>query len=331
MAEPRAIRTRPNPACYICGTPGQLLYGNLKDRLFSAPGLWNLKQCPAPDCGLVWPDPTPLEEDLGLAYQTYYTHAEPASRGGGLLYAICSKAYWTGIAIPATLTGLSRERQQFVRMFLGNLPPGRLLDVGCGDGQFLHLMAGLGWKGSGLDFDAAAIEAGKRKYGLDLKVGDFQSADLKDGNFDAITMSHVIEHVPEPIASLKKCRDLLRPGGRLVVSTPNIRSLGRQKFKQDWRGLEPPRHLHIFAPNLLAECARRAGLKVIRAGSTAVNADYAVNASMALQNAPEGGSGIGGGWNIRYAPAAVAFQYWEHFALKNNPDAGEEAYLIAER
>jgi hypothetical protein len=155
------IRTRPKPACAICGSEGQVLYSGLKDRLFSAPGTWQLKQCPKPGCGLVWPDPVPLEEDLGLAYQTYYTHEEPTGAVGRLKRAILAKGYRFVIGIPAVLTGLYFERQRFRRMLLDDLPPGRLLDVGCGDGQFLSLMKARGWEGAGVDFDAAAIESGR--------------------------------------------------------------------------------------------------------------------------------------------------------------------------
>jgi len=325
------IRTYSNPKCLICGTPGQVLHTGLKDRLFGAPGTWELKQCPKPDCGLVWPDPSPLTADLGLAYQTYYTHVEPATGSAGIAFKLAKWAYWTGIRIPALLTGIYQERREFVQMFLRDLKPGLLFDAGCGDGAFLHLMKEHGWQGKGVDFDAAAIETGKKKYGVDLEVGDFQTVPIEESGFDAVTMSHVIEHVPDPIACLDKCRRLLKPGGRLVVSTPNVRGLGHQTFKAAWRGLEPPRHLHIFPHHLLGECAKRAGLKVVRTGSTAVNADYIISATMAIANAPAGTSQIGGGWDARYALKAIAFQYKEHFALKRNPDLGEEAFLIAER
>ncbi len=326
-----AIRTYSNPNCLLCGTSGQILHTGLKDRLFGAPGSWDLKQCPRPECGLVWPDPCPITEDLGLAYQTYYTHVDPATGSPGLAFRLAKWAYWTGIRVPAYLTGIYQERQDFVHMFLRDRPPGRLFDAGCGDGQFLHLMKQRGWQGKGVDFDAAAIETGKKKYGVDLEVGDFQTVPIEESSFDAVTMSHVIEHVPDPIACLDKCRRLLKPGGRLVVTTPNIRSLGHQTFKGAWRGLEPPRHLHIFPHHMLGECARRAGLKVVRTGSTAVNADYIISATMAIEHAPPGTSQIGGGWDARYALKAIAFQYKEHFALRHNPDLGEEAYLIAER
>src|SRR4029453_4179159 len=61
------IRTRSKPLCILCGSPGTVLYQELRDRLYSAPGLWRLKQCSRPECGLVWSDPAPLEEDLDLA------------------------------------------------------------------------------------------------------------------------------------------------------------------------------------------------------------------------------------------------------------------------
>jgi SAM-dependent methyltransferase len=325
------IRTYSNPDCLICGTTGKPLHTGLQDRLFGAPGKWDLKQCPRLECGLVWPDPSPLTEDLGLAYQTYYTHVEPATGSAGLAFRLARWAYWTGIRVPAYLTGIYQQRREFVQMFLGDLQPGRLFDAGCGDGQFLDLMQKKGWRGKGVDFDAAAIETGKKKYGVDIDVGDFQTAPIEESAYDAVTMSHVIEHVPDPIACLDKCRRLLKPGGRLVVSTPNVRSMGHETFKAAWRGLEPPRHLHIFPHHLLGECARRAGLKLIRTGSTAVNADYIISATMAIANAQPGTSQIGGGWDARYALKAIAFQYREHFALRRNPDLGEEGYLIAER
>jgi 2-polyprenyl-3-methyl-5-hydroxy-6-metoxy-1,4-benzoquinol methylase len=331
-SEKKNIRTRPNPTCLLCGSPGRLLYSGLKDRLFSAPGEWQLKQCTRAECGLIWPDPVAIPEDLHLAYQKYYTHTEPTGAVARLKQQVLSRGYRFAIGIPAVLTGLMRQRRDFMHMYLDELKPGKLFDAGCGDGQFLHLMSQFGWQGTGIDFDEAAIETGRQKYGLTLAVGDFQTATIEENAFDAVTMSHVIEHVPDPIGCLAKCRRMLKPGGRLVVTTPNTRSLGHQEFKESWRGLEPPRHLHIFHPALLGECAQRAGLHVVRTGSTAVNADYIINASLAIRNAPpEATTGVGGGWDVRQAPKAIPFQYREHFALRRNPDLGEEAYVVAER
>lgn len=279
----------------------------------------------------MWPDPAPLAEDLGLAYRNYYTHPEATRNSAKFKHSVLANGYRLGMIVPAILAGLHRERRDFARMFLGQLQPGRLYDVGCGDGQFLARMSRFGWRCSGIDFDEAAVEKGRREFGLHLQAADFLAAQLNEGDFDAVTMSHVIEHVLDPIACLKKCRDVLKLGGKLVVTTPNIRSLGHATFKENWRGLEVPRHLHIFAPDLLAECARRAGLTVLRTGSTAVGADYIANASIAIQKAPRDANRIGGGWNVRYALMSIWFQYREHFALRRDPNVGEEAFLIAER
>jgi len=332
MSQPDVItRTRPNPDCRFCGSTGQILYTGLKDKLLSTPGNWQLKQCTRPDCGLVWPDPVILDEDLGLAYQNYYLPAKPAGGLGGITRLVFSAGYRLVVGIPALLTGLHPERRRFLRMFLDDLPPGRVFDVGCGDGRFLHLMSKLGWQGSGVDFDTAAIEAGRQKYGSDLKLGDFQTCEVEEAAFDAVTLSHVIEQMPDPLACLEKCLKMLKPGGRLVVTTPNVRSLGHQRFKQAWRGLEPPRNLQIFSPGLLGKCARRAGLQVVRTGSTASNADFFANASLAIDNASPEAVGIGRGWKLRYAVSALVFQYREHFAMQRNPDAGEDAFLITRR
>lgn len=325
------IRTRPKPTCLLCGSTGDILYRDLTDRLFAAPGVWQLKQCSQPDCGLAWLDPAPVEEDLGLAYQSYYTHPEPTGMVAKLKYLLMSRGYRMAIAVPAILMGAYKERNLFMRMFLDELPPGRVLDVGCGDGRFLAEMVRRGWQGTGIDFDPAAVEAGRKKYNLNLRAGDIQSAQFEESNFDAITMSHLIEHLPDPVACLARCRELLRPGGRLVVTTPNFRSLGRRHFQHNWRCVEPPRHLQLFAPHLLAECAKRAGFVGVRVGSTAVNADYLANASFALLHAPAEANHIGGAWVVKYALPGILFQLREYLARRRDSDAGDEAFLICER
>jgi hypothetical protein len=65
------IRSRPFPECSLCGTRGEPLYAGLTDRLFGAPGEWNLKCCSNSGCGLIWLDPMPLEDDIGKAYENY--------------------------------------------------------------------------------------------------------------------------------------------------------------------------------------------------------------------------------------------------------------------
>jgi 2-polyprenyl-3-methyl-5-hydroxy-6-metoxy-1,4-benzoquinol methylase len=272
-------------------------------------------------------EPTPFYPGFSLEYTgPSYQHREFLGR-----LLMTDRAYSMVITIPAFFTGLYQEQRTFQHMLISALPAGRLPDVGCGDGQFVHLVAQQGWQGTGIDSDSTAVESGRKKHGLNLIAGDFQTANFASGDFDVVTMCHVIEHLPDPVACLDKCRRLLKVGGRLVVTTPNLRSLGHQRFGRNWRGLEPPRHLHIFAPNTLAECARRAELTVVRTGSTAVNADYLAKASLAIEKAAAPASGAITRTRFRDMLGAAAFQYREHFALRRDPDLGEEAFLVAER
>ena len=111
----------------------------------------------------------------------------------------------------------------------------------------------------GVDFDARAIHRAKAKFGLELHVGDLKSAGFQGAYFDAITLSHVLEHVPDPIALLVEVRRLLRPGGRMIVTTPNPASLGHQLYRSHWFGLDAPRHLWLFTLSALQRLGTQAG------------------------------------------------------------------------
>lgn len=139
---------------------------------------------------------------------------------------------------------------------------GRLLDVGCGDGAFVSYMTHLGWEAEGVDPDAAAIESG-RAAGLNVTQGTLAAIDDAEhiGVYDAITMSHVIEHVHHPVEELERVHRLLRPGGLLWVATPNLEALGHRRFGRDWLGLDPPRHLVLFTQASLDRLIRQAGLE----------------------------------------------------------------------
>jgi 2-polyprenyl-3-methyl-5-hydroxy-6-metoxy-1,4-benzoquinol methylase len=312
---------------------GERLHTDLRDFLFDAPGTWTMKKCPSAACGLAWLDPFPLSEDIGLAYQTYYTHAEsPSSTAkSGILRKMLCAVYRFASSLPAAITGLRKEAARMSAMFLSDLPPGRLLDVGCGDGGFLNLMRQQGWIVEGMDFDLQAIAAAKEKYGVVLQHGDLASVHFQEASFDAITLNHVIEHVPDPLDTFARCRRLLKPGGRLVITTPNIMSLGHKHFGVHWRGLEPPRHLHLFSAVTLKECARRIGLEVLHAGTTAAHADIIFDVSDAIRNSPDHRLPVQRSVNLVGGLKAIAAQYWENLLLRTDPNCGEEVVLVCRK
>jgi len=275
------IRFESRPGCYLCGKVGHLAHVHLEDKLFGAPGVWNFKECPDKTCGLLWMDPMPLLEDLPKAYATYYTHSAVQEKTGYRrlrdFYREVKKAHlssalgyesesvnWLACCLSKLLLFFPERRQGIEGevMFLPAQPGAKVLDVGCGSGERLEKMRGLGWTVSGIDFDEKAVGMAKER-GLDVSCGTIPGIWFPPETFDAITMSHLIEHVPDPIELLKECRRILKPGGRVVVTTPNSSSWAHRLMKEHWRGLEPPRHLHVFGPSSIEQTLRKAGFDVV--------------------------------------------------------------------
>ena len=145
---------------------------------------------------------------------------------------------------------------------------------------------------------------------------------------DAITLHHVIEHVPDPIALLRECARILRPGGKLAVATPNVESLGHRLFGRCWLALDPPRHLHLFSMPALRACVRKAGLQVRSLRSTACASRSYYIFSHALR---QGVAHLSPGYSPTHR---VAYQSWAFLALEEalrflEGNAGEELILIA--
>lgn len=259
--------------CPLCDSYQRtLLYKELQDyAFFCAPGLWSFYLCDVCQCAYL--DPRPTSDSIGRAYQNYFTHAlEVQAVPDSLrhrLSQIGQNGYlnrkWGTSLAPASniVSKLLRPsiRASIDGQLMRNLPRSadgrKLLDVGCGSGQFLAMAQNAGWVVTGFDFDPKAVEAAIDR-GLDVYVGGFDTLqpDLHD-HFDAITVSHVIEHVYNPKELLADCYRLLKPGGYFWIETPNVESLGHTQFLADWRGLEPPRHIVLYTwaklENMLAE------------------------------------------------------------------------------
>jgi SAM-dependent methyltransferase len=322
------IRTIDVPDCYLCGAPGNRIYDGLTDLLFNVEGEWCLSECPDPECSLVWLDPRPVDADIGLMYTIYYTHTATVtprafSLSRAVRLALMRGTRWT----LANTTGLWRQIRQRELMYLGDIKPGRLLEVGCGSGIFLERMRQKGWEVQGIELDAKAAEAVRENFGLNVIVGTIESAGLTKKSFDAIVLSHVIEHVPDPISLLANCRDLLDAGGVLVVTTPNIDSLGHRHFEECWRGLEPPRHLHIFSGRTLSTVADRAGFASVKLFTSAATADSYWVASQEIKRHQICGS-ITLTDKALFLLRAYRGQYSEYFQLKHDNLLGEEIVMI---
>jgi len=266
------IRSVNKPKCICCGGQGELLYPGQKDRLFGAPGDWNIVRCPTSGCGLMWLNPSPLDEDVHLAYESYYTHANAPRAITSLMsrivmaYQELKFNYKVNQSTPiARLLGrllsflpFFREHMDYPFAYLKDARRGKLLELGAGSGETLKKFVDWGWDAEGLDFDPKAVNA-CAKIGLRVREGDIFSQSFDDRTFDAMFSSHVLEHVPDPLALMKESIRVLKEGSVFVAVTPNGNSALHGLFKSNWRGLEPPRHLNIFTVNALTSLAKDAG------------------------------------------------------------------------
>jgi 2-polyprenyl-3-methyl-5-hydroxy-6-metoxy-1,4-benzoquinol methylase len=147
----------------------------------------------------------------------------------------------------------------------------RVLDVGCSSGYLARPLAARGNTIVGIELDPDAARAAE-EFCEQVLVGDVETMELplEPGSFDVVLGGDVIEHLRDPGAALERLRPLLRPGGRAVVSTPNVAnwairlSLLGGRFRYTDRGILDRSHTHLFTRATLAETLERAGYRVER-------------------------------------------------------------------
>jgi SAM-dependent methyltransferase len=327
-------------ACPVCECAERsVLYSGLRDRVFrTAPGNWTLVRCR--DCRSAYLDPRPTPETIELAYRSYYTHgptsiASPVGRlrqGLANDYRRARWGYVQGPVIPGgrMIPRVTRSRAALVDREIRHLPAtpgGRLLDVGSGSGEFVAQMAALGWRAEGVEPDPAAV-ASAREAGLPVTQGtlsDLDPAEHADA-FDAVTLSHVIEHLHDPAEDLRRIRPLLRPGGLLWIATPNLEALGLRRFGRDWVNLDPPRHLVLFTRASLERLLRDTGFEPLAAPPASPQAFQMFSQSVAIGQGRLPDEGPVNGTRPLRALAVVA-----NLIALRDPRRAEELVMLARR
>lgn len=283
--------------CPLCAAPANRLFATVEDYYFGSPGQWSILQCSNPVCGVAWPDPVPSDSVLMNAYSTYYTH----SSGGDSRLKDAVKTLVTKLSarIPdpilraSDMTGSMRLVEDAFCNIGGMKPQksGIILDVGTGNGDRLDLLVKAGWgQAIGVEIDPQAVSLAQSE-GRDVRVGTADNIPLADGSVHAAILHHVIEHVRDPALALREAARVLHGnGGQVALLTPNFSSAARKTWGQYWRGLEAPRHLHIFTLPSLVTLVEQNGFTVEFARTSARSRAWTNSVSGAMAQKMGGAS-----------------------------------------
>ena len=213
---------------------------------------WGIERCRR--CGLVYANPRAPEDAILARYSKDYFWNEylpAAGAAGGNV----------------DLDWLDRRHGAMLQLIAAHAPAGRrLLEVGTGAGLFLKAAVRAGWDASGLELSSEGAAFARERLGLDVRQERAEAMSFAPGTFDVAVMFDVIEHLFDPRAVLTATRRALKPGGILVVSTPNFDALARFVLGIDWAVLSPLEHTYYYTEATLAAMLRACGF----AGTEAV-------------------------------------------------------------
>jgi SAM-dependent methyltransferase len=250
-AAPPRIEVEAVPHCPVCGHGGFTKYAAGFDyELLTCANAWRFVSCQ--ECGHVWLNPRPAVSELGVIYPpTYYAYNYDEEINP---VAVRGKDALDRLKFRSLLKALPR-------------PPRSYVDIGCGNGRFLRLMAGRGVQRSacyGIELDERVVAplAADGFRALCTRVEDCD--EIPPESLDLATAFHVIEHVESPASMVGQVASWLAPGGVCAIETPNLDSLDQRLFRSGWwGGYHIPRHWSLFTPATLERLLSDAGLEVV--------------------------------------------------------------------
>ena len=241
---PADAYSREEVTCNLCGVADE-------EMIFLTPE--RIVRCRR--CGLIYCNPRLDAASLGKIYSKDYFVLDQGKSG------IDYKAYANYVNEEPVITRSMHKRMKKVERFAGS--KGRVLDIGCATGFSLLAASARGWKAEGIECSEFCVEYA-RSRGLTVHQGSLRDYPGRDESVDAITMWDYLEHSPDPLGDLKICRSLLKKGGVILLSIPNVDSWSYRLLGKKWIGFKNIEHLYFFSRHTMAQLARQAGLVMER-------------------------------------------------------------------
>lgn len=234
-----------NNKCPWCGSNKAQINLWLKDEFLTKK---DFHICECLNCGLLYTMPRPSKEKIGAYYKSdeYYSHQENKKGFVPRLYEAIKKI---------------NLKHKF-RLASRDLPVGKLLDIGCGVGDFLHVAENKGWQCTGVEPSEEAREIARQRIKGDLLYSE-DLEQLTDQSFDLITMWHVLEHVDDLKWQVAQLQRLIKPNGRIVIAVPNYRSYDGRFYNAYWAAYDVPRHLNHFNKTVITKIFKTSGLSLV--------------------------------------------------------------------
>lgn len=255
------------PDCPSCGcSEASSLYVDIHDGLLALDGTFGVVECAR--CGLVRTSPRPTPEAITRYYpDDYVAYAATSAQQTSWLY----RAARSVARLPYRLTHgpeLATPAPPY--------PGAAALDIGCGAGEMLRRLQARGWDVYGVEPSVSTAERVRDELGLGgdrIVTAAAEDALFPEASFELVRMSHVLEHLYQPVEVLRSVHGWLVPDGELWISVPNFAGCERRIFGRHWFGLDVPRHLFHFTPITLHAVLHATGfeLKSTRADLFAVS------------------------------------------------------------
>jgi len=233
----------------LCKSRAASLYIRTRDHPLDLPGEYTYVRCT--HCELVYLNPRPTWKERQLHYPAWYP---------GYYNWKNTKSFFQ---LRAVEFGFRKRWRIMARL----VSSGRLLDIGCGSGDFLcWLQTRPGWQAFGVERNPGISQTAQQGGGVNVTLGDADSLAFPDETFEVVMLWTVLEHLEDPLPSLRECVRVLRHEGILVVRTVALESWGAKWFGPYWVGYDAPRIMTVFSRNTLSKMLEHAGVKIISFG-----------------------------------------------------------------